>query len=120
MRNHDMGNVHTGSMEVNSVMFFIFLLIYVFPIFATTYYVGDCQTGVDEECRAGDDVQSGTDPSLPWKSCAKAVVAAAHTDKCREWRGIDTERLPPGVCFLHTDGKMIHSAVRTSILTSTR
>lgn len=39
---------------------------------AATYHVCDCQAGADQDCRAGDDANGGTDPAAPWRTYDKA------------------------------------------------
>lgn len=38
---------------------------------ATSYYISDCGTGASSQCLPGNDVNAGTSPNAPWKSCAK-------------------------------------------------
>jgi hypothetical protein len=39
---------------------------------ATTYHVCDCAAGADGNCQEGNDTNSGTDPSAPFRSYGKA------------------------------------------------
>ena len=38
---------------------------------ATSYYVADCGSGANSKCVAGNDSNTGTNPTAPWKTCAK-------------------------------------------------
>lgn len=42
---------------------------------ATTYYIADCQSGAASGCVAGNDANSGTSPSAPWRSTSKLASA---------------------------------------------
>lgn len=42
---------------------------------ATTYYISDCQSGAASGCVAGNDSNSGTSPSTPWRSTGKLASA---------------------------------------------
>lgn len=39
--------------------------------FATAYYLSDCQEGASSACVPGNDNNSGTSPSAPWRTTAK-------------------------------------------------
>jgi hypothetical protein len=41
---------------------------------ATSYYVSDCGTGASGTCVAGNDANTGTSPTAPWKTCAKVTA----------------------------------------------
>lgn len=42
---------------------------------ATTYYISDCQSGAASGCVAGNDSNTGTSPSTPWRSTSKLASA---------------------------------------------
>src|SRR5687768_7278085 len=41
---------------------------------AATYHVSDCGEGASSACIPGNDLNTGTSPASPWKSCAKVTA----------------------------------------------
>jgi len=58
---------------MKKILFSLLLLVSGVGAQAATYYVSDCGTGSSSQCVAGNDANTGTDPSAPWKSCAKVA-----------------------------------------------
>ena len=40
-------------------------------VFATAYYLSDCEVGASNACVPGNDDNAGTSPSAPWRTTAK-------------------------------------------------
>lgn len=51
---------------------FAYILLFSSTAFATDYYVSDCGSGADSDCVVGNDSNTGTTQSSPWRTFERA------------------------------------------------